>query len=281
MSLDYQFFESQIIKRIVVYSVFVSLILMLNFSDQFIFKTSAIILCGLCILYIVGFSHSRNSVYERYKKSLVLVLFLIGFFCTLIPFNPFYLGLDVALPIKWYVPIINWEFFMWFSAAYGWLTLFALVAMAIIVFYFKRKTRSKGTGRSMRESSKKDVVTPIFDNFIEQPTFRKILVLLFLLIIASFVEEVIYRYAVFNFIYLALSAIPAISMIVATIASGLIFGWAHKDNGYVVYIVNSSLAGFVFAIMFVQYGLDGAWLLHFAWNLLVVFERKIELIMRS
>jgi membrane protease YdiL (CAAX protease family) len=51
-----------------------------------------------------------------------------------------------------------------------------------------------------------------------------------------------------------------------------VFGFAHYSNGGYAYVINSTFAGFIFGLAFLEMGLLSAWILHFFWNFLVLFQ---------
>ena len=59
------------------------------------------------------------------------------------------------------------------------------------------------------------------------------------------------------------------------IFSSLLFGLAHYTNGGWVFTINSTFAGFFFALCYLEMGLIGAWGLHFLWNFIVVTEMLV------
>jgi membrane protease YdiL (CAAX protease family) len=146
---------------------------------------------------------------------------------------------------------------IWFGYYYFWLVIFAIVSETIIGLYYRYSTVEYPTESGYG----------IWDYFIEEPNYKKVILLLVLLGIASIFEEIVFRFFFINILIRFSVAIPIIIIITA-----LVFGLAHYNNGGWIYTVNSTFAGFIFAFTFIQFGLITVWILHFLWNFLVVYQ---------
>jgi len=270
-------FEEPVIKRTWNYSILTGVVMLFMFENAVFSKLVAIITIALsCIYVIVFYQHEEEVKNDRVKFFASFVIICVGIIYIIMPNNILYFGLDRIWPIKWFsAKMLTWDYFLWFFASYAIMSICSYFALFLTYFYYEKRRKKKGGG--LVQESKNDTVTNIFDSFIEQPTPKNITTLALLLIIAAFVEEIIYRYAVFNLIFLFMQHWEFWGLFISCIVTGLVFGYAHKDNGYFMYVINSTFSGIVFSLMFYNFGLDGAWLIHLFWNMMVVFERKLEI----
>lgn len=271
ITLENPALEYGVLQRVWLNCIFVSIIILVSFSDMAVYRLTIFALFGLLITYLHQFhvvrqERNRDAKIKYYISFFAIILGLILF---LLPTNIFYFRLDVIFPLKWWdASTLSSEFWLHkFWEYYGWLTIFSFISMVLTILYLKRKNIRISSG------SGGDKVSSIFQYFIERPTFKKIFILSMLLIVASFMEEIIYRYTIFNFMLLI-----QIPFVLAVLISALIFGVAHSGNGFIIYVINSSFAGIFFAICFYEYGLIASWLLHLFWNVLVVVEQYITLL---
>jgi membrane protease YdiL (CAAX protease family) len=147
---------------------------------------------------------------------------------------------------------------------FGILTIFAIISETIIgVYYYLAEEKSYPieTGYG------------IWDYFIINRSIRNYIVLFALLTVSAVMEEIIFRFILMNFLLRF-----NIGIIYVVIITSILFGLAHYQNGGWIYCVNSVLAGFVFAIVFIEMGLITAWLLHLFWNFIVIFQMFLPLL---
>jgi len=159
------------------------------------------------------------------------------------------------------------------------------VLAVIITFYYTQfmasRTRATWTFNVMKKHKHdSDPVVSLYEHFLVEPTPRKITILSLLLTVAAFEEEIIYRYFIINL--LAIFPVfwgspPLPSAITIIIISAVIFGFAHRQNGNVIYVINSMLGGVVFAWFFMVYGIMGGFILHLVWNAIVIVQQWIAI----
>lgn len=263
--------ENPVIKRIWNQTIIMAFLLLVIFNNILLSKLIEICAFGLLALYILQYV----NIYRR--KLLLFIEIIIAIIIIIIPVNFFYLRIDqCTLCYSWFNPyMLDPQF--WYKdlmAGYGLLTLLSVAAMVMMILYYKSKKRQL---TRIGSDSENDVVTNMFDAFLTgSQKGKKFITLALLLISASLVEEITYRWLIIN--GLTVIDIPFISHpIVIIIVSSIAFGWAHEANGFILYVFNSSLAGVIFALFYMSYGLLPVWILHLLWNTLIVIERKIEL----
>jgi membrane protease YdiL (CAAX protease family) len=199
-------------------------------------------------------------------KPIKSIFYWIGFGIAIIfvvmPVNIFALLINLLIkePIGLQAEFNPTSFWMF----YGLLTLFAIISEFIIALYYHFQLRKgkvpfgDGYGYGM------------WDYFLRETTSRKIVLLILLLLVSAIAEEIIFRYMALNF-FIGIG----IPILIAITISAVIFGLAHYSNGGWIYIVNSSFAGFIFALAFLEMGIITAWILHFMWNGLILFQMFI------
>lgn len=254
--------EQPVLKRIWISAIFSTIIFLFTTDDVLISILGRLVIFGLALLYIPLFTKFKI------KATYALILTLICAVLILIPYNYLYIGLDKTMDYKFVMSnTYTLEAGLVLLAGYGILTLFALAAVIITYYYLKSKRIS------IRSASSGDAVSSMFDYFITDTNWRKIMVLGALLFIAALVEEILYRYFLVNILFLFNVPIWLI-IIVGAIA----FGYAHEGNGFIIYVFNSTLAGIIFVSVFLYGGMMLSLGLHLMWNVLVVVERKIDIL---
>lgn len=209
---------------------------------------------------------------KKTKQILILILFITGTFLILLPINPFYIGLDsnaVFPSVKGNVFSTDYLMFG-FLAPYALLVLESILALIITVWYYKRQEVE------FSEATDTDALEPVFSYMLTDMNPRKTTILLVFLSLASFYEELIYRFFVLN-----VCAAIGVPVIVSIIISGFIFALAHRGNGYMAYVFSTFFSGMIFSVVFIYWGILGSWFLHLAWNALVTLEEKINIWARS
>lgn len=149
---------------------------------------------------------------------------------------------------------------LYLRANYTDLTIISIIitlSFAILIYYKKIKT-----------SAKKDL--GLFGKLLNEFKLKRLIYIISFLIIASFYEELLYRYFIINI--LVEFQIP---LIIVIIISGVIFGYDHFKQGGILLMTNSIFAGIIFANMFLNFGIIGSWILHFLWNGIIFIETII------
>lgn len=203
---------------------------------------------------------------QEFSAKIKVQLALASYIATIILFLAVFLNYGDLFPISLFVPLtlsFGYDLLVYYSL----LVLGGFLAQFIIIQILNRR-RAEGITISRGEGYTR------WDYFVQEPSGSKIALLVLYLLMASFAEEVIYRYFIFQAIYFpfAIYSWVFIGVILATIISAIIFGVAHRVNGFFGYVVNSMIGGLFFGLFFFYWGLFGSWMLHFLWNFLVIID---------
>lgn len=259
--------ENPIIKKTWQNGILVGLVMLFIYDDILITKLCEIASIGLLALYLIQYS-------DRDKwKSYFFYVIGIGFVLLVLPMNPLYLGIDKSLVLVWFSPnMLSSAFLLALFWGYGAMTIMGVLTSLIVTYYNKRGMLKKLRRFLPLQSTQKDAVVSIFYYFLKDPTPTKSITLAFFLILASLVEEILYRFLLINMLFFA-----GINIFIVVGISMAVFGWAHIENGNWAYIVNSIGCALIFSIVGLQFGLLAGWTEHLFWNGFVVIEHRTEL----
>jgi len=254
--------EKGISYQIFTYTVVSMIFFMAVFSNTLIFYITAIVLILLGLIYFLK-NREKLDTKRRIGFFILLNLAIIPLFASENILNTVITRFFLTDPIGL---TMNFDGLM-FWALYGLLGFFAIVSEFIVVFYlFKNRTLA---------SEEEDL--GMWSYFAMNPSIKKAIYLFSLLSVASIVEEIVFRFILINIGIKYNFPIPLI-----VIVSSLVFGIAHFKNGNSwIFVPNPTFAGIMFSIAFLQMGLFSAWLLHFFWNFLVVFQMVIPVILEK
>jgi len=240
--------------------LFASAFTLVAFSDSLLTTINEISLYFLLFIYVAMYARIR----PRIKKIILITIATIGCAMVILPINVLYGGFDNQMPIKYYNT--NNFGFIEFGGMFFILFLESTFAYIITIWYYKRKHVTISEGQSG------DELEPMFNYFLTDINVRKFTILAVMLIMASFYEEIIFRYLLLN-----ITTSIGVPIWIGIIIVGVMFGYAHKNNGYMGYVFSSVVSGAVFAFVFYNWGLGPSWALHLAWNALVVLDEYITI----
>lgn len=100
------------------------------------------------------------------------------------------------------------------------------------------------------------------NSLITKQTSRKTLLYYAYLISASYVEEFIFRYMLYELI------VPSTGIVIAIFITSIIFGFAHVFNGGISYVSASFLMGIILSLVYLECGIWGSMIVHLIWNIL-------------
>lgn len=267
--MNWESLENPIIKKTWQNGILVAIVLLLLYDNVVIVKLCEVIAFGLCIVYALQYLDGSR------RRNCIFYALAIGFIVLVLPFNPVFLGINLAFP--WYDPgMFSWSFLGLLLVAYGIMALMGIGTTAITVILQRRKLMHRIAAFKRAQVTEKDAVVSIFHYFLKDPTISKTLTLILFITAASLVEEVLYRFVLFNVL-----AVLGLNVVVIIVISMIVFGWAHVENGNYAYIINSTMCGLVFSLVFISPGDGGlisVWICHLMWNTIVVIEHKIELV---
>lgn len=204
---------------------------------------------------------------KEFSSKINVQVSLAMYIATFIFFLGFYVAFDYLMPIRIYYPM-NTMFFYDMLVYYTLLVFGSFLTQFIIIQMLVRYKQKEIPIKSDDDGGS------LWDYFIQDATPKKTLTLILFLLVASLSEEIIFRYFLFQAILLPFQFIywNIFGMILATAVTSLLFGIAHRSNGFFGYVVNSIIGGVFFGLFFYQWGLFGSWMLHFLWNFLVILD---------
>lgn len=256
---DFKFVEHSLYKvimaQIISYTFFTLAFFLSVYSDSVIYVISWI---GIAILSFILFLKRREEL-SLMKIGVYWLFILFAFAMIFLPLNVFTILLDEILLPDPVGRETNFSFTLFFMY-YGFLSLFAIISEFLIALYYRYQMEQ---GKALE----KEEGYSIWHYFLIDTTFKKVLILLALLSIASVMEEIVFRYILGN--VLLRFNLPLFLVVIIT---SIIFGLMHYSNGGWVFTINSTFAGIFFFLAFYQMGLITAWLLHFLWNFLIIFQ---------
>jgi len=239
-----------IIYSLIVLSFFISL-----YENRIVYISSLVGIFAISI-YLYYRMYKRRSDFGQLLYYFILLGILLLIF---LPLNIFYVFIGEPLFNDAIGISFNFDFIL-FGYFYFWLTIGAIISQTIIALFYRfaRHTipESKGYG--------------IWDYFLQDISIINVFLLLALLSVASIFEEIVFRFLIINIL-----DVTGLNIILIIIISAIIFGLAHYNNGGWIFCINSTWAGIIFAISFIQMGILSAWFLHFLWNFLVVYQMFI------
>ena len=120
--------------------------------------------------------------------------------------------------------------------------------------------------------------TQIFKFLMNNPSTYKKLLLLLLISLLTLYEEVIFRYLLINVIisYTNLDLFFTIMLVSITFTLLHIFNHKKLDKNTFIHLNICFFYSIIFSVTMISNGLFFAWLLHFFWNFLLVFQILFE-----
>lgn len=237
--------------QIILYLLFGLTFFIFIYENIFIYYISTI---GVYIILIYLIHLKRKSLSLLWK--FLSIIFICGFPIIIFFTYNIYHNIIFALLINPIGLESNFDFNK-IVMYYGYLTLFAILSEVIILFYYYKKYKGIPSEESYG----------LWGWFIKDLSWKKVFLLILLLSIASFFEEIMFRFMIIN-----IGLTFGIHLLILIIASTIIFGLMHYQNGGWLYTINSTFAGIFFALCFIELGLYPVTFLHFLWNFLVVFQ---------
>ncbi len=124
------------------------------------------------------------------------------------------------------------------------------------------------------KESKNGNFTQIFKFLMNNPSTYKKLLLLLLISLLTLYEEVIFRYLLINVIisYTNLDLFFTIMLVSITFTLLHIFNHKKLDKNAIIHLNICFFYSIIFSITLISNGLFFAWLLHYFWNFLLVFQ---------
>jgi membrane protease YdiL (CAAX protease family) len=260
--------------QVFIYTIIAMIFFLTVFNVRLIYFLSMLVLSAFAFYYFIsikkkarnlekmggaGLFSSKKLKRLAIKEFLSWIFVIISLVLLFSPVNIFYEFAGRFLFSQSYGLKFNFEWTSFFMY-YGILVFLSILAELIIALYY----------RFSEKGYPKDSGYGVWDYFLKKTTPQKLILLLALLSIASIIEEIVFRFTFFNILLIVdFGEYTLISILIIT---SLAFGLAHYQNGGWIYCVNSTMAGFVFGLAFINLGLWFAWALHFAWNFLIIFQ---------
>jgi len=204
--------------------------------------------------------------FKDQQKPINYLIVIASLYLLFLPTNIFYQILIVGIfhnPIGLQVRFDLEAFFSY----YGLLSLFAIIADTIIAVILYRQMK----GKKIKLEEAKPYEYGVWDYFLIDTDWKKVLELFALLTVSAIAEEIIFRFFLIN-IFTSFQ----MHFILAIFISSIIFGLMHYINGGWIFIINSTFAGIFFGFAFYYFGIVFSLTLHFFWNILVIFQMFIN-----
>lgn len=244
------------IKEYLIYNFIVVLIIVFWFvystsQNILILVLIAVIATVLIFIIITQKKKQGLSINERYQYYLFLVIPIYLYSYIILSSRgitpPFFIPFNSLVGIKH-----NHDFFL--ILLYFSITILKLI---VIKIYFTKKLKTSKIERG----------DDIFQFFVREFSYKKLLMLILLFPLSAFVEEFIYRSFLISIFTYYFNWDVIVSIIFVSIVFGLVHYSTSKNWGHVI---STLISSFIYSFAMIQLGILYPWLFHLLTNLLVL-----------